>query len=91
MVATLSKASISLRYPQQLQAAKVCEVCKALFKAKAKSLVVGAAGAPMLVAYSNDGTRLVTRKRVSGSVDGQHRVTREDHKGEELLVQQAFL
>jgi len=57
--------------------------------AKAKQLVSGAAGAPVLISYSSDGTPISTRKRATATSSSDVSVTRTGKTTEELLVQHA--
>lgn len=69
---------------------RVCEVGKFYMQEQARDLVKNAGSAPLLVAYSSDGTRFQSKVRYEREVQGV-RVTRVGGSSAEYLVRQTFL
>ena len=71
---------------EKLEVQKLAEIIKMFSKSQAEALVESAAGRPVLCSYSNDGTPLTAKQRIT-SGDPNEPVVREGGDYQELLVQ----
>ena len=71
--------------------AKLCETGKQFMLNKARQLISAAAGAPVLISYSSDGTPVSTRKRATAKSSSNVSIMRTGKTTEEFLVQHAFV
>ena len=69
---------------------RTAEILKAYLRQQATALCVAAQGRPLLVAYSCDGTPLLTKERLMVRLRGKQ-VQRVGGRGDEYLVEQAFV
>ena len=80
----------ALQRTEDRQAEMMCEVLKEFLRCKATHLVEQAKGRAILYSYGSDGTPLLVWSTIK-STDGRSTVTRKARRGEELLIEVAFL